>query len=288
MTTQARPRVTTPIRPGDLGTPAGRHLVALDLDGTTIDYQGRLSPAVRDAVAAVIRAGHHLVVATGRALPSAAPIISALGLRQGYVVCSNGAIIAQIDRRARNGLRLIQRITFDPAPVLRVLHGSWSDAHLAVEDRGVRFRVVDPLDQGDLEGPVSVVTWAQLVATAASRVVFRSPTASANDFLALVDRLGLQGTNHSVGYTAWLDVSPDGVSKASALETVRRSLDVDARRTVAVGDQRNDIEMLGWAACGVAMGAAPDEVKAAAALVTAPVEADGLVDVLAAIPPAKS
>ncbi len=50
--------------------------------------------------------------------------------------------------------------------------------------------------------------------------------------------------------------------------------------TVAVGDQRNDIEMLQWAARGVAMGNAPDEVKVAADEVTTHVDEDGLVPVL--------
>ena len=49
---------------------------------------------------------------------------------------------------------------------------------------------------------------------------------------------------------------------------------------MAVGDQRNDIEMLTWAARGVAMGQAPDEVKAVADEVTGTVDEDGLVPVL--------
>jgi hydroxymethylpyrimidine pyrophosphatase-like HAD family hydrolase len=49
---------------------------------------------------------------------------------------------------------------------------------------------------------------------------------------------------------------------------------------VAVGDQRNDLEMLRWAARGVAMGQAPDEVKQAADEVTSDVDDDGLVPVL--------
>ena len=47
-----------------------------------------------------------------------------------------------------------------------------------------------------------------------------------------------------------------------------------------MGDQRNDLEMLRWAARGVAMGNAPDEVKAAADEVTGDVLEDGLADVL--------
>ena len=41
--------------------------------------------------------------------------------------------------------------------------------------------------------------------------------------------------------------------------------------------------MLHWAACGVAMGNAPDEVKAIADEVTGHVDDDGLVDVLRAL-----
>ncbi len=63
------------------------------------------------------------------------------------------------------------------------------------------------------------------------------------------------------------------------MERVRQQLGIPAARLVAVGDGRNDIDMLHWAAAegvGVAMGQAPDEVKAAANAVTLPVDDDGL------------
>ena len=47
-----------------------------------------------------------------------------------------------------------------------------------------------------------------------------------------------------------------------------------------MGDQRNDLEMLHWAARSVAMGTAPDEVRAMADEVTLDVDQDGLVPVL--------
>ena len=82
------------------------------------------------------------------------------------------------------------------------------------------------------------------------------------------------------GFTAWLDINPEGVSKASALELVRRKLAIEPSNTVAVGDQRNDLEMLRWAARGVAMGGAPPEVVAAADETTGSVDDDGLADAL--------
>ena len=93
-----------------------------------------------------------------------------------------------------------------------------------------------------------------------SRVIIRDPTASADDFVAMAARLGLHGTDYVVGWTAWLDLSPVGVSKASGLQYVARHLGLSSEDTLAIGDGRNDIEMLRWAGRGVAMGQAVEEV----------------------------
>jgi len=98
--------------------------------------------------------------------------------------------------------------------------------------------------------------------------------------MAHIERIGLHEVSYAVGWTAWLDINPEGVSKGAALELMRRRLEVEPADTVAVGDQRNDIEMLQWAARGVAMGNAPDEVKAVANEVTGDVHHAGLADVL--------
>ena len=60
----------------------------------------------------------HVVIATGRSITGTVPIIEMLGLTEGYVVCSNGAVTAQIDRSEPHGYRLLDSITFDPRPVL--------------------------------------------------------------------------------------------------------------------------------------------------------------------------
>ena len=114
-----------------------------------------------------------------------------------------------------------------------------------------------------------------IVAGPVSRVIIRDPDASADDFVQLAANLGLHGTDYVVGWTAWLDLSPVGVSKASGLQIVCDELGVDAADVLAIGDGRNDIEMLRWAGRGVAMGQSIDEVKAAADDVTATVHDDG-------------
>ena len=115
-------------------------------------------------------------------------------------------------------------------------------------------------------------------------MVVRSPEHTPEHFMELVERIGLHGVTYAVGYTAWLDLAPEGVSKASALEQVRVELGVDPSRTLAVGDGRNDLEMLAWAARGVAMGNAPEVVRDVADEVAPGVEDDGLAEVLEALP----
>ena len=260
--------------------PSGPLLVALDLDGTTIDHVGALSGAVRDAVYDVVDAGHHLVISTGRSIVATLPIVEMLGLERGYAVCSNGAVTLVLDPERPGGYRIVDTVTFDPRPVLTMLRDVIPDALVAVEDIGVGFKVSAPFPDGELGGQQVVVDWDELVAHPATRVTLRRPDASSEEFMEQVEHAGLHGVSYAVGWTAWLDINPEGVSKGSALELVRRTLRVEPADTVAIGDQRNDIEMLHWAARGVAMGQAPDEVKDAADEVTGSVEEDGLVPVL--------
>ena len=255
-------------------------LVALDVDGTTINHAGELSPAVRDAVHDVIAAGHHVIIATGRSIVATTTVMADLGIETGYAVCSNGAVTIELDAREDSGFRIIDAITFDPAPALNLLRHEWPDAVVAVEELGVGFKLSAPFPDGELQGELRVVPWDELVADPVTRVTFRSPNGTAEDFLALTERIGLHGVNYAVGFSAWLDLNPEGVSKGSALELLRRRLEVEPQDTVAVGDQRNDVEMLHWAARGVAMGNAPDSVKEIADEVTLTVDEDGLVPVL--------
>ena len=101
-----------------------------------------------------------------------------------------------------------------------------------------------------------------------TRIILRDPTRSEHDFVALASHLGLHGVSYFVGWSAWLDIAPEGVNKATALAEVAMGLGVHASEVLAFGDGRNDIEMLRWAGRGIAIGEAPPEVRGAADAVT--------------------
>ena len=255
-------------------------LLALDVDGTAMSYDGVVSEALRAAVADVVAAGVHVVLATGRSLHAAQAGADAIGLSSGWMVCSNGAVVARLDPDEPDGHQLVKVITFDPGPALRLLVDELPGALYAVENLGVGYLVTAPFPPGELSGEIQVVPFDQLCAAPASRVVIRSPQATPDEFHELVDRVGLREVSYAVGWSAWLDLTPEGVSKASALEELRQRLGVEPFATVAIGDGRNDIEMLTWAARGVAMGHADDPVRAAADEVTGTIDDDGAVAVL--------
>ncbi len=262
-------------------------LIALDIDGTVLAEDGSLSPAVRDAVQGAIERGHEVMLATGRSAASTTPVARALGIAPEYLVCSNGAVTMRREVGGPDGYRREFVETFDPSEVLRTIAGSLTDAQYAVEDAEGFFRYTDRFPQAAVGDASALVDFDELLAVEATRVVVISPNHRTEEFLGVVERMGLHRVSYAVGWTAWLDIAPDGVNKATAMERVRDGLGVPRDRVVAVGDGRNDIELLEWASVsgrGVAMGQAPAEVRAAGGEVARSVMDDGLARVLDSLP----
>lgn len=257
-------------------------LIALDVDGTLIDYDEVMSDRVVDAVAAVVAEGHHVVVATGRSIDTTMPILRQLGVTSGYAVTANGAATVRIDPAMVGGYELVESVTFDPRPVVELLRAHLPAALFAVETEQFHHLVSAPFPAGEL-GAVDVVDFDRLVAQPTTRIIVRSPDHTPEQFIEMVEELGLHGVSFAIGWTAWLDIAPEGVTKASALELVRRWLGVEPSRTVAIGDGRNDLEMLRWAAQAFAMANAVDEAIAVADEVCPPVDDDGAAVVLEAL-----
>jgi Cof subfamily protein (haloacid dehalogenase superfamily) len=255
-------------------------LAALDIDGTIVDHDDRLSDRVREAVGRAASAGLHVVLATGRSLHGTLPVLDRLGLQHGWAVCSNGSVVLRLDPALGPGYEIAHAETFDPTPALQLLRAHLPTAAFAVEDVGSGYRLTAPFPADELSGELVVVPFADLLDRPATRVIVRSIEHTPQDFLELIEKIGLKGVNYAVGWTAWLDLAPDGVSKASGLDRVARRLGIPPSRAVAVGDGRNDLEMFGWAGRSVAMGQAVPEVLEAADEVTASVADDGLALIL--------
>jgi hydroxymethylpyrimidine pyrophosphatase-like HAD family hydrolase len=244
-------------------------IVALDVDGTLVDRDGLLPTAIRKAIEKVVAAGVPVVLCTGRSWHGTKPLVDEMSLPPGPSVCSNGAVIVKYPPE-----EIVKAVTFDPREVISRVEEFAPGTLIAVEEIGRGYRLNDHFPGGDLTGEMIIEDVEQLSSRPVTRVIVRDPTRSEKDFIALARHLGLSGVTYFVGWSAWLDIAPEGVNKATALAEVALGLGVSAADVLAFGDGRNDIEMLRWAGRGVAIGDAPAEVRDAADAVSVPF-ADG-------------
>jgi Cof subfamily protein (haloacid dehalogenase superfamily) len=267
--------------------PQDRWLIGLDIDGTLVHDDGYLSPEVIKEVQRVKNLGHEIMIATGRAAANAVPVAKDLGINEGFIVSSNGAVTVELDRTRPRGFKMHDLVTFDPAEVLEKLIEHLPEAHFAVEDVDGSYRFHKPFPSHALGDQNTETPLEELRHHPVSRVVVLSPQHDVEEFLGLISEIGLASVSYAIGYTAWLDISPQGVSKASALETQRERLNIPTNQVLVMGDGRNDIEMFQWAKSGgglaFAMGQAPEEVIEAATHVASSVTDDGVAKVLAGI-----
>ena len=258
-------------------------LVALDIDGTVLHEDGSLSDAVVEQVRRVRDAGHEVTLATGRSVAMTLPVAEKLEITPEYIVCSNGAITLKRDEHAPQGYRREHVEHFDPTPVLQSIKEKLPNANYAVENETGLYRFTGWFPEGALDVETEEVEFDELLTTVATRVVVIAPSHDADEFMAAVDQLGLHQVSYAVGWTNWLDIAPDGINKSTSLERIRGSLGFPRSRVMAIGDGRNDIEMMQWAAAegrAVAMGQAPDEVKIHSTEVTKSDREDGVAEAL--------
>ena len=263
--------------------PDERLLVALDVDGTILDINGRVSERMMASLARLRTYGVQIVISTGRGIQAALPVAYHVGLTDGWMICANGAVTLRMDPAAPGGYEIADAVTFDPTDAIAALTRAVPDGIVAVEVLGDGFKVSRPFPDGELIEAQRVVSLEEMSAQPVTRVVLRAPGMDVGEFSTLVAGCGLHSVEYAIGWTAWLDVAPEGVTKASALQSLAARLGTGASRTIAVGDGTNDVEMLRWAGIGAAMGSAPESVKESSDIVTGPVWHDGCAALLDAV-----
>lgn len=265
-----------------------RWLIALDIDGTILDFDGEIPDATHHEIDRLVAAGHEVMLATGRSARDTLPVRERLNIEPEFVVSANGAMTLARDARDARGYSARWVETFDPSGALDALSGVLKDARFAVEGSDGVYRYSGRFPEGTFEAQGLEVPFEDLAKEPVTRLVVVSPDQTMEEFLENIEESGLHSVSYSVGWTAWLDIAPDGVNKGTALERVRESHGIAPERVLVAGDGRNDIEMLRWAAEGggraVVMGNSPQEVIDAGNELTADFNHEGLAKALANLP----
>ncbi|WP_310713342.1 HAD family hydrolase [Streptomyces lydicus] len=260
--------------------PLSYTLIATDLDGTLLRPDDTVSERTRQALAAATAAGAAHIVVTGRAVPWTRHILDALDY-DGLAVCGQGGQVYHAGEH-----RLLTSVTLDrqlAGLALSKIEAEVGPLFLAASRDGLEGEVLVGPGYRVHEGPlpnVMVDDPGELWAAPLNKVYLQHPTLD-DDALALAAR---QVAGDLVGVTmageGIVELLPLGLTKATGLSLAARRLGLTAKQTVAFGDMPNDIPMFAWAAHGVAMANAHDELKAVADEVTASNEDDGIAAVL--------
>ncbi|GHG24989.1 HAD family hydrolase [Streptomyces zaomyceticus] len=255
-------------------------LVATDLDGTLLRADESVSARTRDALAAVTEAGAAHIVVTGRAVPWTRHILDDLGY-EGIAVCGQGAQVYHAGEH-----RLLTSLTLDrqlAGLALSKLEAEVGPLALAASRDGLEGEVLMGPGYRVQEGPLPYVPYedpSELWAAPLTKLYIQHP-ALGDDELTRIARETVGGLVDVVmAGPGIVEILPLGLSKATGLSLAARRLGVKAAETIAFGDMPNDIPMFAWAAHGVAMGNAHEELRAVADEVTASNEEDGIAVVL--------
>jgi Cof subfamily protein (haloacid dehalogenase superfamily) len=254
-------------------------LLALDLDGTTLDAGLNINPEVTQAITAAQAQGVRVTIATGRMFGSTVPYARLLNIHD-PLICYQGALIRDPDSDeiiqhvvtpgdlAAEAIEMLQErdiftIAYIDERLCAAEHRRELDAYLQWHPEGIEV-VIDPaLAALARERPPT-----KLLFVSEPPIVEREVARMAEHFAGRLSAV----RSHSL----FGELTALGISKGSALAALAARLDIAREQVVAIGDHENDLPMIEWAGLGLAMGNAIPAAHAIADAVIPSVEQAGV------------
>jgi Cof subfamily protein (haloacid dehalogenase superfamily) len=257
-------------------------LLVVDIDGTLVNSRGKISAQDTGALAEVRNLGISVSLSTGRGLQASMSIINQL-LLDGYHMSFDGALVSRPSSGEEVYVQPISKAMV--RRMIEIAHASDLDlelftvSHYFVEREtwsteahrqffGVYRTIVDFSNIWERERIIK----GGLVTTSPQE------EAKVKKFCRQFEhRLHFSwATTPAFPDVYFINILSPGVSKGKALAALASHLGISLAEVIAVGDATNDMSLLTSTGLAIAMGNAPDEVKALADYVTLDVDHSGL------------
>lgn len=259
-------------------------LVAIDVDGTLVNSENRLTAGTKAAIRDVLANNIGVTLVSGRARLTMEPFVKELGLTLPFISSSGAHIIDPTSNKTLYysamptevlGI-IVQYAREAHAPIIfqesdRIFYeGSEAELEYLSETYKIDITVVDELKAHFIQ-----VDDILHVHSEPTKVYMCHDPAIVQGIEA---KLKQQHLPIYMTYSAppYLEITSIQATKGEALRRLAAHLNLDPKRILAIGDSRNDLSMFEIVGTRVAMGNAVPEVKAVADLIAPSNDQDGV------------
>ncbi len=264
-------------------------LLALDMDGTLLNSQKRISSGTKDAIARLADRGVPVAYCSGRCFselldyPAELPFVR-------YGVLASGAVVCDLQEQ-----RTIDMHAIDPNTLVDAMRiGAQEETMVHVMSFSVSVVRPDDIRHMDrfgmgvyqqmferiCERAADLEAWVRDHPGEVVKLNFYHVDPAARDRTRRrIEESGLPLTLANAEATS-VECSPLGVSKAQGLSVLAKHVGCELADVVAIGDSDNDLAALRAVGMPVAMGNATDAIKQVARLVVADNDHDGIAEAI--------
>jgi Cof subfamily protein (haloacid dehalogenase superfamily) len=250
--------------------------LAVDLDGTLLHSDERVTPRSIEVLKAAKAAGLRVIVATARWYQMAERVARQIDSAEPIIACGGAQVRRPADRHDLLDLRISQEFINQLYPIL--------DSRRCIAVVALDEAVLIKMD-GDYDStkfPAELVFVRQLAG--ATHALPRIALIQGSEATAhVVERLGEQWKDRvrfvesfSSRRKSNLTLTAAGADKGAALSVACAEMGISSMEVVAFGDAEADIEMFRVAGASVAMGQASAHLKSIATAVTLSNDEDGV------------
>jgi len=263
-------------------------LVAIDVDGTLVTSENRLSSDIAPLIREMQARGTGVTLVSGRPKLKMTPLLNELDLTLPYIGSggayiadpSNNLVILHRPLAREEAVEIVELARTEKAPII-----SQEPDHLYYEggiEELEQLIAISKIDITGVEDSQVEIHKVDDVLQACAKPTKITICGEPRHLLDIERKLRLLVLPIYLTYSAptYLEITRSGINKGEALKVLAKYLAIPLERILVIGDSHNDISMFGIAGMAVAMGNAPEEVKAAADLVAPSNDEDGVAWVL--------
>ncbi|WP_413302271.1 Cof-type HAD-IIB family hydrolase [Bacillus sp. 1P10SD] len=252
-------------------------LLALNIDGTLLQTNGKIHKSTKEAIEYVQQKGIYVTLVTSRSFPSAKKVAKVLKIKS-PLITHQGAFIASSAEKPVYVQRINEDITYDTVRFLealpcqiRLVHEQFSLAN--------KFKLNNQLLAKTIFTSGDPMFYSQQFVSSLSEYLHDQPVTppkievyfeSKKDLLDAKTALGKMFNEIDIIEldSLRLDIVPAGVSKLDGLTYLGSQLGIRLGEMVYIGDGADDISLIEAVGLGVSMWNADYEVKKASDWVT--------------------